>query len=366
MHLRSKTSICLSTFLLAILLSSCNDGQKKGKASVASNNDNEEKKSIISLIRNDEEQKVDVLIDGELFTSYIYPETVKKPVLYPIKTAQGTIVTRGFPLESRAGERVDHPHHVGLWFNYGDVNGLDFWNNSDAIPEDKRAHYGTIVHQEINRISSGNDRGELEVSMAWKDSEGKTLMTEYTTFIFSGTDNERVIDRITTLTALDEDVSMKDNKEGLLGIRVARELEHPADKPEMFTDASGNPTDVPVLNNEGVTGWYNSSEGLEGHDVWGARAKWMNLSGEINGEDIAIAIFDHPDNIGYPTYWHARGYGLYAANSLGQEAMSGGKETLNFILGANESVTFKHRVVIYSGKEVSKQQIDKDFEVFAQ
>ena len=106
MYLRSRTSTCLSTLLLAILLTGCNDGQKKGTTAVASNNEDEEEQNRITLIRNDEEQKVDILIDGELFTSYIYPETVKKPVLYPLKTAQGTTVTRGFPLESRAGERI--------------------------------------------------------------------------------------------------------------------------------------------------------------------------------------------------------------------------------------------------------------------
>lgn len=364
MYSRSKISPYLGTLLLAAFLTACGDGQKKSNGSTASDEEDGAKEHRITLVQNDAEKRVDVMIDGELFTAYIYPETVKKPVLYPIKSAQGTTVTRGFPLESRAGERIDHPHHVGLWLNYGDVNGLDFWNNSDAIPEEKRAHYGTIVHKEINRISNGDDKGELEVSMEWVDHEGKTLLKENTTFIFSGTDRKRVIDRITTLTALESDVSMKDNKEGFIGIRVARELEHPAGKPEKFTDASGNPTDVPVLNNEGVTGWYTSSEGLEGHDVWGTRAKWMNLSGEIDGENIAIAIFDHPDNVGYPTYWHARGYGLYAANPLGQEAMSEGKETLNFGLKANEAVTFKHRVIIYSG--VDKEQIEKDFEAFAQ
>ena len=30
----------------------------------------------------------------------------------------GTTVTRGFPFQTLPGERVDHPHHAGLWFNY--------------------------------------------------------------------------------------------------------------------------------------------------------------------------------------------------------------------------------------------------------
>src|SRR5919108_2457423 len=117
----------------------------------------------VDVIRHDAERRVDVLVDGKPFTSYIYPTTVKKPVLYPLRTADGTLVTRGFPLEPRKGERVDHPHHVGLWFNHGDVNGLDFWNNSDDIGADRASKMGTIVHRRILETKSGDERGDLSV-----------------------------------------------------------------------------------------------------------------------------------------------------------------------------------------------------------
>src|SRR5574341_1549704 len=97
----------------------------------------------VSIVRKDTDRRVDVLIDDKPFTSYIWPTALKKPVLYPIRSARGTLVTRGFPLDPRPGERVDHPHHVGLWFNYGDVNGLDFWNNSDDIPAERAPKMGT-------------------------------------------------------------------------------------------------------------------------------------------------------------------------------------------------------------------------------
>jgi len=323
-----------------------------------------EEKVKIELVRKDAEKKVEVLLNGELFTAYLYPETIAKPVLYPLKSAGGGLLTRGYPLEPRSGERVDHPHHIGLWLNYGDVNGLDFWNNSDAIPAAKKSGYGSIVHREINNISSGEDKGELEVTSDWVGPKGEVLLTESTVYIFRTKGNKRMIDRITRLTAGEEEVSFKDNKEGMLGIRLARELEHPADKAEIFTDASGQVTDVPTMNNEGVTGMYQSSEGITGHDVWGTRAKWMNLTGEISGEKVSLAILDHPDNIGYPTYWHARGYGLYAANPLGQKSMSGGKEELNFKLAAKESVTFKHRIIIYSGEKAPNEKVNLDFDDF--
>ncbi|GMQ31657.1 PmoA family protein [Algoriphagus confluentis] len=307
-------------------------------------------KDQVKLIRKDAEKKVEVRIGEELFTAYLYPETIAKPVLYPIITSGGHEITRGFPLAPRPGERVDHPHHIGHWMNYGDVNGLDFWNNSDAIPADKKDKYGTIRHTGITALNENGNSAELEVTMDWLAPDGNVLLKEKTRFVFSAEGKKRTIDRITTLTAQSEPVSMKDNKEGVFAIRVARELEHPSNKPEIFTDANGIPTTVASLNNEGVSGKYRSSEGKEGDDVWGTRGEWVTLNGEIEKEKISVVILDHPSNPGYPTYWHARGYGLFSANPLGQKELSGGKDVLNFGLKAGESVTFRYRIMVYSGE----------------
>jgi len=304
--------------------------------------------SGVKLVANEAARRVDVLIDGQPFTSYIWPDSVKKPVLYPLRTDKGTLVTRGYPLEPRPGERVDHPHHVGLWFNYGDVNGLDFWNNSEAIKPEERNKYGTIRHTAIKRMQNGKTSGELEVEMDWLGPDGVALLREETTFVFHGGGGVRALDRITKLTALDKRVVFNDNKEGVIGMRVARQLEQPSDKPEVFTDASGKATAVPKLDNTGVTGRYLSSEGKSGDAVWGTRGRWTLLAGRIGQEDVTLAMLDHPKNPGYPTYWHARGYGLFAANTLGQKVFSEGKQSLNFALAPRESATFRYRVLILS------------------
>jgi hypothetical protein len=266
-----------------------------------------------------------------------------------VRTASGAPVTRGWPLDPAPGERVDHPHHVGLWFNYGDVNGLDFWNNSDAIKPEDAPKMGTVVHRRVRDARSGLGEGALEVTAEWVDHQGRALLREDTRFVFRGAPGVRSVDRITTLTALEAPVRFADNKEGVLGLRVARALEHPATKPEIFTDAGGRPTSVAVLDNAGVTGRYRSSEGLEGDAVWGTRARWTALSGVVDGRPVTVAILDHPSNVGYPTYWHARGYGLFAANPLGQKALSNGKEELDFALAPGASTTFRHRVLLLDG-----------------
>ncbi len=108
----------------------------------------------IRIVPDVAERRVDVVIDGQPFTSYIWPEKLAKPVLFPLRTPKGTVVTRGFPLEPRPGERVDHPHHAGLWFNYGNVNGFDFWNNSEAIKREDAAKMGNIRHRAIQRAET--------------------------------------------------------------------------------------------------------------------------------------------------------------------------------------------------------------------
>src|SRR5262249_11586512 len=151
---------------------------------------------------------------------------------------------------------------------------------------------------------------------------------------------------------------------GLLGIRMARQLEQPSDKPEVFTDSSGKQTSVPRLDNTGVTGLYHSSEGKAGDAVWGTRGKWTELAGRIGDEPIAIAILDHPKNPGFPTYWHARGYGLFAANPLGQKVFDTSKEPLNFSLSAGQSVTFRYRVLIISGG-INSADLESQWKSFA-
>jgi hypothetical protein len=208
---------------------------------------------------------------------------------------------------------------------------------------------GTIVHRAIMAAKSGADLGELVTASDWVMPDGSVVLKQDTSYAFRGDGSSRTIDLVITLTAQDRRVAFTDNKEGVLGLRVTRALEEPTDKPEVFTDASGRPTTVASMDNTGVNGVYLTSAGRKGAAVWGTRGKWCTLSGKIGDEPVSVGIFDHPQNPGYPTYWHARGYGLFAANPLGQKALSEGKEVLNFALEPGRSATFRYRIVVMSG-----------------
>jgi hypothetical protein len=317
----------------------------------------------VRVVANEAQRRVDVTIDGRPFTSYIWPTSLKKPVLYPLVTDEGITVTRGYPLDPRPGERVDHPHHAGLWFNYGDVNGFDFWNNSDAIKPEDRAKMGSIVHTKIVSTKSGSDQGELMVDSTWVTGTGKPILDQTTRYIFARQPHGRVIDEVVTLKALDRAV-FHDDKEGVLGLRVASWLESADEKGGTYLDASGKPTQVQAGSTAGASGVYLTSEGVKGGAAWGTRGRWCTLTGHDGDRTVTIAILDHPENPGYPTYWHARGYGLFAANPLGRNIFDPKQPAFDFTIEKDQTATFRYRILVQSGA-VSVQELNRQADEFA-
>ena len=343
-------------FLLAVMFSvSC--------GTRSTDQENKGKESEIKFVTDEAEKKIDVMIDGKLFTSYCWYDNVFKPILYPVITASGTEITRGFPLKPKAGERNDHMHQIGMWLNYGNVNGFDFWGNGSTGVRSPNG--GEIKHLGIEKLSDGKGEGLMIVKASWLDPSGNELLAEKTEYYFKATDSTRIIDRITTLTATVGAVSMPDTKEGMFGIRVARQLELPSKEDVTLLDSQGNPTLVKAMTNEGVTGNYRSSEGVTGEAVWSTRARWMDLFGSIGNERISLVVCDHPRNQSYPTYWHARGYGLFSANPLGAKDFTQGKEELNFTIPAGKSTTFRYRVIVHSGSYLTDTEINAYADGFA-
>jgi hypothetical protein len=311
----------------------------------------------ITFIAKQSENRIDIMAGGKLFTSYRWPGNVYKPILYPVYASSGTEVTRGFPLNPREGERNDHIHQAGIWLTYGNINGTDFWGTGHT--GSRESGNGVIAHRSVEGYSDGIGEGILIATAAWVMPSGKEILSEKTELHFIARGSLRIIDRITTLTATDTTVVFGDTKEGMFGMRVARPLELPSKEMVTLLDASGNPSKTKVSAAIGATGSYTSSTGLRDDAVWGTRAAWMSLNGAIRDEKISLVICDHPHNPGYPTYWHARGYGLFAANPLGWKDFTSGKEVLGFTLKKGETATFRYRVIISSGSHLTAAEIEK-------
>ncbi len=324
---------------------------------------NAQENQLVKLEKVKNEHKINVFVGGKIFTSFLYPDTLEKPVLYPLFTSKGTLITRGFPLNPREGEPTDHPHHVGLWLTYENVNGLDFWNNSYAIPAEKKHLYGWIKTDRIDEMKDGQ-RGILVYHANWCNQLGVILLEETTRFEFGETGNRRMIDRVTTLKA-DTIVHFTDAKDGMLGLRLAHELQIPAKEDQELRDNKGNMTIVKGGADKIAHGNYLTSEGKTGDAAWGTRGVWCMVFGKMGRDSVSIAIIDHPDNPGYPTYWHARGYGLFAANPLGQKIFSSGKEEMNLQLEKGKTIRFRYRIILEEGKNAMTanelNQLAEDF-----
>jgi hypothetical protein len=222
---------------------------------------------------------------------------------------------------------------------------------------------GTVVLKKIVSTQSGANRGELVVESTWVTGDNKELLKDTTRYVFMRRKNARIIDQITTLRALDKAV-FNDDKEGMLGIRVARWLESPDEKGGVFMDASGRPTKVEAGDTTGATGVYLTSEGVKGGAVWGTRGRWCVLTGSTGGHAVTIGIVDQPHNPGYPTYWHARGYGLFAANPMGRSIFDTKQPAFKYTLEKDQSATFRYRVILFS-HTASAEEMNHEADAFA-
>ena len=226
------------------------------------------------------------------------------------------------------------------------------------------AKMGTIEQGKVVSTKSGKDQGELVTESVWVTGEGNPVLKETARYIFSRKGNVRTIDQEIKLEALDHAV-FHDDKEGLMGIRVARWLESPNEKGGIFTDANGKQTKVEGASGAGATGVYLTSEGKVGDAVWSTRGTWCTLTGtNPEGKTAVIAILDHPKNPGYPAYWHARGYGLFAVNPLGAKIFDPKAPQLDYTLEKGQSATFRYRVML-SPQVVDAAEMNKAEKVFA-
>jgi hypothetical protein len=265
------------------------------------------------------EQGAVVKIDGNLFTEYL-TKSGNKPVLWPILGPAGKPITRGFPIAPRPGETHDHIHQRGLWFTHGDANGVVTWSQEKGT--------GEIVHREFTRLSSG-EVGTIAARTDWLGPDGKRVCEGLSTYTFRKDGDARIIDAELTLKATDGDLKLGDNKEGSFGLRLA-------DSMRVDSKLGGK-----IVNSAGET---NES-------AWGRPAEWVDYHGPVDGKTVGVAIFDHPSNPGYPTRWHVRTYGLFAANPFTQHAFDNTLKDGSIVVPTGKSITFHYRVLIHPGDE---------------
>jgi len=276
-------------------------------------------------LRLSESEKSIRVLDGEnLLTEY--RTDWKVPYLYPVLSPSGANLTRHWPARvDIEGEERDHPHHRSLWLAHGAVNGFDFW----AFHDGKDA---AIEHRKFGSVGIAEDgSASFTGHLAWTGG-GKTHLTEKRTHTFRKEGEKTFILDITSeLTAADGDAVFGDTKEGMFAIRFDRTLR-----------VKGASAKATLIN----------SKGDKDGEVWGKRAEWIaTLGPDEKGEPAVIGMFDHPSNLRHPTWWHARDYGLSAANPFGIHDFEKkpDKTAGNHTLKKGETLAFRYRLVFHHG-----------------
>jgi len=309
-------------------------------------------------------QTIAITANGELLTLYRFADTLYKPLFFPVNTINGITISRGYPFDPRPYEPVDHPHQTGMWFTFGDVNGIDFWNNSDAIPAGKKASYGHIVTDSIQIDQESGDNCGFTAFNSWLDHDGNTLLNEKARYRFSASGDRWSVKRHTVLVA-ETEIHFGDNKEGLFAIRLAREFQSDFDTPVIILNRNLYPGLEKTINNQGKNGFFFSSSGLEGQAVWGTANKWVAVEAAKDSDSISVVIFDHPENPGFPSHWHARNYGLFSVNNLGRQAFIDTLPPLTMELAMNDSLMFMHELVVKSSGFITRKTIDSLYHDFS-
>jgi hypothetical protein len=272
--------------------------------------------------------RVRVEIHGQLFTEYVFKDT-PRPYCYPLIGPGGVAMSRNWPMKDAPGEDKDHKHHRSLWFAHGSVNGQDFWS------EDK--NFGRTVHEAFTKVSSGKI-GVLSARNQWVAADGKVICTDDRTIRVHATPaSERLLDFEITLHASNGELTLGDTKEGTMALRLAETMRLKPNK-----ENAGKPT-----------GHIVNSEGVRDGATWGKRATWCEYHGPVDGKTVGVAMFDHPQNLRHPTWWHVRDYGLFAANPFGRHDFESlpDKAAGNLVVPAGQSVTFRYRFYLHEGDE---------------
>lgn len=271
---------------------------------------------------------VDILKGQKVVARYVYKDT-PRPYVYPVSSPAGIEVTRNYPMKTVTGEPTDHPHHRSLWAGFGDVNGIDFWTETEKS--------GKIVQKAIDfePITPG-PYWSIHTTNDWITADGRKLASDERKVAFYSCKQGMLIVTTIRLIASTCQLRFGDSKEGFFAIRLA-----------------------PSLTLKDGKGHILTSEDHKDADAWGKKARWIDYTGEISGKLVGVTMFDSTANYGYPTYWHARDYGLLAANPFGGKAFTGdAKNESPLVLSYTTSKTFAYTTLIHDGK-LDKETLEK-------
>lgn len=289
--------------------------------------------------------QIQVLIDGRPFTTYYFSSVTAKPYLMPLRSASGAVVTRGFPVVndvSSADPKASafEPHQRPLYFGHGDFDGLDFWQEpifDKYYTDHGHQSYGHMALKSVEQAAADT----IHARFTLNSPNNRVIAEESQSFKFGGDAQTRIIDCEFILYATNGPLDIGDTKEGTFAIRLAPELSN---------------SHAQMLNSAGAKGEKA---------IWGKPANWVSYSGTVEGKAVTVTVFDSPKSFRHPTTWHARAYGLLAANPFGlREFTQDPNKDGSWAIPEGKSLTFRYRVIIREG-DFPWAQINEAYQRYA-
>jgi len=279
--------------------------------------------SAADLTVEKDAEGVTVNVDGKLFTRYLV-KSGTKPILWPIVGPTGKEMTRAWPMrEGNADEKTDHVHQKSFWFTHGAVNKVSFW--------DENKGHGDINHREFVKVEGGK-QATIVTRNDWVGPDGAKICEDERTLVFGADADARWIDFDVVVKAGAAPAVFGDTKEGAFGLRVAGTMN--VDKK--------------------LGGRIVNAKGLADDAAWGKAAEWVDYYGPVQGEQLGVAILNHPSSFRFPSHWHVRTYGLFAANPFGLRDFSGDKSIDgSHKIEPGQTMVLRYRVVFHKGTEVT-------------
>jgi hypothetical protein len=284
------------------------------------------------------EESLDVTVDGKPFTTYRFAPTPDdpawhRPYFWPVLSAEGVELTSDqWRLQQKqtteaAKKKIDHPHQRSVWVGHGDVNGADHWTHKNL----KQNHL---------KFRSIDADGFVE-ELAWEGKEaGKPVLTEVRTVKFIAyPDGARAIDCTSTFTAAGGDVEFKCKPLNVSGVEAGWFAARVA--PSVSEGIKGGGSTI-----------VSSAGAANEKDARSRPATWCDYAGPIDGKTWGVALFDHPDNPGHPTPFHVRAFGL--VTHIG---------THDWTLANGRSQTLRHRLLFHPG-DAAAGKLDERYKEF--
>ncbi len=222
-----------------------------------------------------------------------------RPYLHPIAAPDGKGVLTEF-------SPSHHTHQTGLYWGFTRVNGRDYFHNPHG-------DYWRRVSATITEARGDEVRWQTVYNLL--DESGGTLLTETARWAMRVENGKFLIDLEWRGDAKTDVVIGKYDYGGLFLRMPWRE---------------GMPAEI-------VNAARQRNARAEGQ-----RAMWIDVGMQVDGrDDLAhVAIFDHPDNGGYPQAWRVDGqFGVGAARS----------RTSDWTIKKGETEVIRHRLVAYTG-----------------